>query len=283
MMPGHRAAPGLVPDEQDRLPRLERLPAGFDSATPNIARVYNYWLGGKDHYAADRAEADRLLAIYPPLRALVRENRAFITRAVTWAARQGADQFIDLGAGLPTSPAVHQTARAIRPAARVAYVDIDPVVLSHARALLATGDGVTAVAADLCDPSAVLVHPELRAVIDPAQPVCVILGAVLHFLDAGAARAVTVGYARLMAPGGYLIISMACYDDEVLGKRLAAEYTAATWHNHTPADVASFFAGLEMVGPGVTEARTWRAWTREPLLGRRAGHVLAGVGRSTSI
>ena len=178
-----------------------------------------------------------------------------MTQAVNWAARQGTGQFIDLGAGLPASPAVHQAARTVMPTARVAYVDIDPVVLSHARALLATSDGVTAVAADLRDPGAVLADPELRAVIDPALPVCVILGAVLHFMDADAARTVTGGYARLMAPGSCLVISVACHDDEGLGKQLAQEYTAAAWHNHMPADVTSFFAGLELVGPGVTEAQ----------------------------
>ena len=253
--------------------------AGFDPATPNMARVYDYWLGGKDHFPADRAEAERLLGIYPPLRDLVRENRAFVTQAVNWAARQGTGQFIDLGAGLPASPAVHQAARTVMPTARVAYVDIDPVVLSHARALLATSDGVTAVAADLRDPGAVLADPELRAVIDPALPVCVILGAVLHFMDAGAARTVTGGYARLMAPGSCLVISVACHDDEGLGKQLAQEYTAAAWHNHMPADVTSFFAGLELVGPGVTEAQTWRAWMPQPVLRHREGHVLAGVAR----
>jgi len=253
--------------------------AGFDPATPNMARIYDYWLGGKDHFPADRAEAERLLGIYPPLRDLVRENRAFVTQAVNWAARQGTGQFIDLGAGLPASPAVHQAARTVMPTARVAYVDIDPVVLSHARALLATSDGVTAVAADLRDPGAVLADPELRAVIDPALPVCVILGAVLHFMDADAARAVTGGYARLMAPGSCLVISVACHDDEGLGKQLAQEYTAAAWHNHMPADVTSFFAGLELVGPGVTEAQTWRAWMPQPVLRHREGHVLAGVAR----
>jgi O-methyltransferase involved in polyketide biosynthesis len=252
---------------------------GFDSGTPNMARVYDYWLGGKDNLAADRAEAERLLAIYPPLRDLVRENRAFVTQAVTWAARQGIGQFIDLGAGLPASPSVHQAARAVLPSARVAYVDIDPVVLSHARALLATSDGVTAVSADLRDPADVLAHPDLRTVIDPARPAGIILGAVLHFLNADAARAMTTGYARLMALGSCLIISVACYHDEVLGKRLAAEYTAATWHNHSRADVESFFAGLDLVGPGVTEAQTWRAWMPVPVLRRREGHVLAGVAR----
>ena len=153
------------------------------------------------------------------------------------------------------------------------------VVLSHARALLATGDGVTAVAADLRDPQAVFTNPGLREVIDPARPVCVILGAVLHFLDAGAARAVTAGYTRLMVPGSCLVISVAYFDDQALAKQLAAEYTAADWHNHPATDVASFFAGLDLEGPGVGEAHTWRPWQSEPVFRRRDGHVLAGVAR----
>ncbi len=152
------------------------------------------------------------------------------------------------------------------------------MVLSHARALLAD-PGVAAVAADLRDPAAVLADPELRAVIDPAEPVCVILGAVLHFLDAGTAREVTVGYARLIAPGSYLVISCATYDDEALAKKLAAEYTAGQFVNHTREDVLSFFAGLELVGPGVTEAQTWRPWLPQPVMRHREGHVLAGVAR----
>ena len=125
-----------------------------------------------------------------------------------------------------------------------------------------------------------LADPQLQAVIDLREPVCVILAAVLHFLDADAARAVAAGYARLIAAGSCMAISVACYDNEALGKRLAAEYTAATWHNHPRADVESFFAGLDLVGPGVTEAQTWRAWMPEPVLRRREGHVLAGVARS---
>jgi len=255
---------------------------GFDASVPNMARVYDALLGsGKDAYAADRAEAGRLLEIYPPLTDLIRENREFITRAVTWTAGQGTGQFIDIGCGLPVSPSVHQAARVVNPTARVAYVDTDPVVLSHARALLATGDGVSAAGADLRDPAAVLGHPDLRAVIDPARPVCIVLGAVLHFLDADAARAVTAGYACLLAPGSYLVISCASYDDEALAKRLAAEYTAASFHNHTREDVESFFDGLELIGPGITEAKSWRAWLPEPVPCRRGGHVLAGVGRVT--
>jgi hypothetical protein len=252
--------------------------AGFDPATPNTARVYSRLLGGKDHFPPDRAEADLLLEIYPPLAEMVKENRAFIAEAVTWAVGEQIGQFIDLGTGLPATPAIHQTARAVLPGARVAYVDRDPMVLSHARALLAA-PGVAAVAADLRDPAAVLADPELRAVLDPVQPVCVILGAVLHFLDAGTARAVTAGYARLIAQDSCLVISCATYDDEALAKRLAAEYTAGQFVNHTREDVMSFFAGLELVGPGVSEAATWRPWLPGPVLRHREGHVLAGVAR----
>lgn len=256
---------------------LAAMTSRFDTSVPNMARVYNYWLGDKDHFAADRAEADRLVALYPPLRDLVRENRAFLIKAVTWAARHETGQFIDLGAGLPASPPVHQAVRAVRPAARVAYVDTDPMVLAHIRALQATGDGVAAVDADLRDPAAVLGHPDLRAVIDPAQPACVILGAVLHFLDPDAACAVTAGYVSLMAPGSYLIISCARFDDDHLAKQLAAEYTAATWYNHSPTDITGFFDGLELAGHGVTQARTWPK--QPPEADDRTGHVLAGVGR----
>lgn len=251
----------------------------FDPTTPNIARVYDYLLGGKDNFSPDRDEGDRLLKICPFLRDLVRENRDFITRAVSCVAQLGITQFIDLGAGLPTSPSVHQAARNILPAARVAYVDTDSVALAHARALLATNDGVNVVAADLRHPDAVLADSDLRAVIDPAKRTGVILGAVLHFLDADAARAVTAGYLRLLVPGSFLIVSCASYEDRELGKRLSAEYTAATWHNHSGADVGSFFDGLELVGPGIAEARTWRAWLPEPVPCHRAGHVLVGVGR----
>ena len=244
-----------------------------------MARVYDCLLGGKDHYAADREQAARLLAVYPPLAAMARENRAFLARAITWAAEHGIGQFLDLGSGLPAAPNTHQIARAVNPAAAAAYVDTDPVVLSHARALLATSDHVAVIDADLRNPPGVLADPGLRAVIDPARPAGVILGAVLHFLDADVARQVTAGYASLIAPGSCLIISVASFDDETLAKRLAAEYTAGTFVNHKPADIASFFAGLNPVGPGLGEAGTWRAWMPAPVLRRREGRMLAGVAR----
>ena len=251
---------------------------GFDASTPNTARIYDYLLGGKDHYPADRAEARQLLALYPPLAAMARENRAFLDRAITWAARQGISQFLDLGAGLPAARNTHQIARDVNPAATMAYVDTDPVVLAHARALLAT-DGVTAVDADLRDPSAVLADPGLRAVIDPDRPAVVILGAVLHFLDAGTARHAITGYTRQIEAGSCLILSVASFDDHVLARQLAAGYTAAPFVNHSPDGIASFLAGLDLVGPGLTEAATWRPWMTGPARRRRQGHVLAAVAR----
>jgi O-methyltransferase involved in polyketide biosynthesis len=251
----------------------------LDARTPNMARVYACLLGGKDHYAADRLQVRKLLQIYPPLAAMARENRAFQARAITWAARAGISQFLDLGAGLPAAQNAHQVARAASPAAAVAYIDTDPVVLAHARALLATGDGVTAVAADLRDPAAVLADPGLRTVIDPARPVAVILGAVLHFLDADTARQVAAGYARLIAPGSCLIITVACFEDEALAKQLAAEYDAGTFVNHDRDGVASFLAGLDLVEPGLAEASAWQPPAPEPGPGRRQGHLLAAVAR----
>ena len=252
----------------------------LDTSRPNIARVYDYWLGGKDNFEADRAEAEKLLLIFPGLRQLVRENRQFIGRAVSWTAGQGIGQFIDVGAGLPTSPSTHESARAVSPGARVAYIDNDPVVVSHARALLADGNNaVAAVQADLRDPAGVLASPELLAVIDPGKPACLILAAVLHLMEAGPAAAIAAEYIRALAPGSYVIITMARYDDPVLGDKIMHEYSAGTFFNHSPEEAATFFRGLELVPPGLTSGRTWRAGMPEPGLPRGDVYALAGVGR----
>ena len=154
----------------------------FDPRTPSIARVYDYLLGGKDNFAADRAVAEKLLAVYPPVIETVPESRRFVERAVTWTAGQGITQFIDLGAGLPTAPNTHVTAQQASPAAAVAYVDNDPVVISHLTALLAHhSDRVAVISGDLRDRDAILGAAGLRAVIDLSKPVCVIMGMILHF------------------------------------------------------------------------------------------------------
>jgi hypothetical protein len=254
--------------------------ASFDPSRPNIARVYDYWLGGKDNFEADRAEAEKLLAIFPGLRQLVRENRQFIGRAVSWTAGQGIGQFIDVGAGLPTSPSTHESARAVNPAATVAYVDNDPMVVSHARALLAgRNHGVAAVQADLRDPAAVLASPDLLAVIDPGKPACLILAAVLHLMPVGPAAEIAAAYIRALSPGSYVIITMARYDDPVLGDKIMHEYTAGTFYNHSAEQAATFFRGLELLPPGLTNGRTWRAGMPEPSLPRGDVYALAGIGR----
>jgi O-methyltransferase involved in polyketide biosynthesis len=249
---------------------------GFDASRPNIARVYDYWLGGKDNFKADREQAEKLLRIHPGIADAVRANRHFVGRAVTWAAREGIGQFIDLGAGLPAPPSVHETARAVLPGARVAYIDNDPVVIAYARALLATGGEVAAIPGDLRDPVAVLASEALTEVIDLRRPVCAILALVLHFSDAAAAREITAGYISALAPGSCIVLSVGGSDDP--GGRVATAYTASTLYTHSREQVAGFLAGLDLIEPGLSDARAWRpGWWEKPR--PQAGYVLAAVGR----
>ena len=256
-------------------------PAGIDTSHPNIARVYDYWLGGKDHFAADRAEAERLLEIFPLLPELAKENRQFQARAVTWLAGQGIRQFLDIGSGLPTAENnTHEVAQAADPSCRVVYVDNDPVVMTHARALLA-GSGVGAVEGDLNDLGGILADPDLLKLIRPDEPTALILAMVLHFFDADAARRITAAVAGWLAPGSYLVISVGSGDDQT-GGRLAREYAAGTLYNHTPEQITGFFAGLELVSPGLVEARDWDPALPDAPAGSRAGRALAGVGWKSS-
>ncbi len=137
-------------------------PSGFDPNVPNIARMYDYYLGGKDHYAADRAAADEAIAADPTLLTLLRENRAFLGRAVRYLAEQGIDQFLDIGTGLPTQQNVHQIAQSVNPAARVAYVDYDGQVVAHGRAILADSPGTRMIQADARAPREILENDEVR-------------------------------------------------------------------------------------------------------------------------
>jgi S-adenosyl methyltransferase len=159
----------------------------FDTAKPNVARVWDYWLGGKDNFAADRELAQKMLELYPLSAQMARENRQFLGRAVGYVADQGIRQFIDVGAGLPTAVNTHDVACRAAPGAKVAYVDNDPVVLAHAQALLATAPGVIALAGDMRDPDAILADPGLARLIRLDEPVCVLLSGVLHFVDASTA------------------------------------------------------------------------------------------------
>jgi len=249
----------------------------FNATVPNIARVYDYWLGGKDHFAADRAEAERLLGIYPRLAQLARENRLFLARAVTWLAAQGIAQFLDIGSGLPTAHNTHQVAQAVNPASRVVYADNDPLVVAHASALL-SGPGVEAIRADLADPAGIIADPVVGQLIRPGEPAGLILAMVLHFFDAEAASKITAALADWLAPGSYVVISVGL-GDERTGLTLAREYRAGTVHNHAPDQVAGFFDGLDLVPPGLVDARDWNPGVSVPSAGHRGGRILAGVGR----
>jgi S-adenosyl methyltransferase len=256
----------------------------FRPETPNIARMYSLLLGRKDHLSSDRAAARPVLREYPEIADIARANRAFQALAVRHAAGRGITQFIDLGAGLPADPNTHQSARAIAPAAQVAYVDYDAMVLAHARALLAVDHHIAVIAADIRDAAAVLTSPALTSVIDLAQPVCILLVSVLHFLPAAQADPAVAAYRHAMAPGSYLVISAGTSTgtDPRLIKSLQAAYSGTapvTGRSH--AEILAWFAGLTLTPPGLADVRDWQPDSpadpgRQP---PSRGRFLAGVGR----
>jgi S-adenosyl methyltransferase len=252
---------------------------GFDANVPNIARVYDFFLGGKDNYAADRELAAQIAELSPDWVQACRDNRRFVGQAVTWAAGQGIRQFLDLGAGLPTHPAVHEIACEVIPDARVCYVDNDPVVVTHARALLTGPAGVDVAEVDISDPAGVLEHPGVASIIDRSEPVCVLLAMVLHFYDPVMARELAGGYASRIAPGSALAISCGRNDDPAMWQRMRENYTAATTYNHTRDELRSFFGTLQLVPPGLALARAWRGGMAEvPDRPPGPAYVLAAVG-----
>ena len=250
----------------------------FDPTKPNIARVWDYWLGGRDNFAADRELARKMLEVHPLSARMARENRQFLGRAVSHVAACGIRQFIDVGAGLPTAVNTHDIAREFDPEARVAYVDNDPVVISHARSLLAKSPGVIAVPGDMRDPERILADERLTELIDLTEPTCVILSGVLHFADAGTARDVTATFARALVPSSYLIISVGSGNPSE-GENFTSAYTAAQIYIHTQEQVLSFFDGLDLVEPGVIAVRGWYGERPAPNIKPRTATFLAGVAR----
>ena len=249
---------------------------GPEPSRPSVARVYDYWLGGKDNFEADRGEAERLLRINPDLRRLARENRMFLGRAVRWlAADCGIRQFLDVGSGLPTANNTHDVAQAAAPDSTVAYVDIDPVVVQHADALLAVGHDVIAVQGDVAEPEAILADPRVGALIRPDRPYAVILAAVLHFFPLAAARRIITEFAGLAAPGSYLIVSVGSS-----GRSLAREYAAGALHDHSPDEIRTLLSGLEIIDPpGLVDAVRWAPGTPAPAAVPSGSRILAAVAR----
>ena len=238
----------------------------LDTSVPNPARRYDYWLGGKDNFAADRESGDAIERIYPHIRTSARQNRQFLRRAVQYLVGQaGIRQFLDVGTGLPAAGNTHQVAQGIAPDCRVVYVDNDPLVMVHARALLtSTAQGRTAyLEADLRDPAAILANATLTADLDLSRPVAVLLVAILHFLPDDAVAGVAVkAVLDAMAPGSCLVVSHAT--DDLMDPHSVAELVAgghvggADTRLRSKAQVAAFFDGLDMVEPGLRIVSDWR-------------------------
>jgi hypothetical protein len=228
--------------------------AQFDPSVPSIARVYDFFLGGKDNFAADRALAEEQIAFAPLIPVLARENRQFLARAVTWAAHQGIAQFIDLGCGMPTTP--------------------------NTNALVGKGDpGITVVDGDVRGPAAML--GAIAGGVDLTEPACLIMGYLLHFSSPQAARDLVASYAAALAPGSYVVISVIRADRADADESFDGySKSVATVYNHTPEDFATFVGPLELVSPGAVDARLWRpGWDDAASLRKRDGHVMAAVAQ----
>lgn len=234
----------------------------LDTAAPSLARAWDHLLGGGASFAADRALAQRLEALHPGLRDRLSASRRYVTDRVTRIARTGVAQYLDLGAGLPTRPAIHETARAVLPGARVAYVDRDPAVIEHGRALVPAS--VRYLQGDLAEPEAVLSHADLAGFLDLSRPVCLILALTLHVLPPGTARAVAGVLVRAAAPGSYLLVTVA----GASGAGASGGLPESVWPGGpAAADLASIFAGLDLMPPGIEEGTVVAATGRKPRAG----------------
>jgi hypothetical protein len=260
----------------------------FDTSRPNIARMNDYLLGGKDNFAADREAAEQLLAVAPYMKTMMEENRRFLGRAVRFLADQGIRQFFDIGAGLPTRQNTHEVARSVRPDARVVYVDNDPVVITHGRAILACDERTAVIEGDIVHPEELVGDPVVRRIIDFDEPVAVLLVGALHFVPNSDEPYKRIAWLRDMLPSGsYLAISHAILsgDRPKGGPNPVGEvYRTALGRPETvgprPRDeVLRFFDGFELVEPGLEFVRRWRP--DNPLAAQAAEKLpkVGGVGR----
>ena len=253
------------------------VPPAIDTSRPSAARMYDYALGGKDNFAVDREAAEGAWQVMPDGPALARANRRFLARALRVMTEAGIRQFIDLGAGIPTSPNVHEVAREGAPDARVVYVDNDPIVLAHNRAILDRSDGVVTILRDVCEPSRVLADHQLRATVDLDEPVGLLMIAVLHFVDLAVAPEVVQHYLGNLAPGSHVALSVGTREGVApeVTSQVEQIYSASQSPIvfRTRAQVEQLVDGLELLEPGLAEVNRWRAQD-DPLTMR----MLAGVG-----
>jgi hypothetical protein len=265
---------------------MSDMPLELDTSRPHAARMYDYLLGGKNHFAADRETAEKLLVSMPSARTGPRENRAFMGRAVRYLAEEaGIRQFLDIGTGLPTTNAVHEVAQAVAPSARVVYADNDPLVLAHARALLTSSpEGRTAyLHADLREPEAILNDTVTREVLDFRQPIALLLVAVLHFIpDEDKPGEIMATLLDALPPGSYLVASQVTSDANSGAAAAERTYRGAG----VPAQVRDSgefarlaFSGLELVPPGVVRVSEWRPEDAGPRPTAAEVNTYGGVAR----
>jgi len=251
---------------------------------PNIARVYDYLLGGSHNFAADREFAEKFLTAWPDARETMRVNRAFLGRAVRYLAGQaGIRQFLDVGSGIPTMGNVHAIAEQAAAGACVLYVDSDDVAVLHSRAILARNDRATAIHADLRRPRDILEHPELRDLLDLSKPAALLLVAVLHFIPGADSPADRVAELRdALAPGSYVVITHGTDDGDLTQVATAQELYArdtAPFQLRSHSQILRFFDGLDLIEPGLVRIPLWHPDPGEDVQHpeRIAGY--AGIGR----
>jgi len=275
---GSRAEQTEQTEEIEQTEQTEEI----DTSRPHPARIYDYLLGGKDHYEVDRQAGDALAAAAPEVRMGLRANRAFLRRAVRYAVGSGVRQILDIGTGLPTSPNVREIAQEAAPDVRIAYVDNDPIVARHGNALLGGSDTTGIVLADVRDPQAVLDDPAVRRVIDFDQPVALLLLAVLHFLtDAEKPGQVVATLRDALPAGSILVISHATGDfADRSGAQAVYRKATATLNLRSRTEVERFFDGFDLVEPGVAQIPFWRPDTTPPA-GSDAIGFYGGVARKT--
>jgi hypothetical protein len=239
-------------------------PQGIDLNVPSVSRIYDYFLGGSHNFEVDREAARVALAALPGIPKIGQANRAVMRRAVNFAVEQGITQFLDIGSGIPTFGNVHEVAQARRPGARVVYVDNDPVAVQHSRAVLRDNPDATIAAADLRDPRSVLEAPETRALLDLDRPVALMLVAVVHFLaDSDKPAEIIATLRDALAPGSIMVITHATIPETGIssGQRDVMEVyrrTTTPLIMRSPAELAPFFEGFEIVEPGIVPLPYWR-------------------------
>jgi hypothetical protein len=257
----------------------EWVPAGIDSSKPHAARVYDYVLGGKDNYAADREFAAKIMTAVPDYPLLAKANRAFLVRAVAHMAKAGIRQFIDLGTGIPTSPNVHEVAREHQPDARVLYIDNDPIVSVYSGALLAKSEGVATIVSDIRDSERIFADPVMEQLIDFSEPVGVLAISVVQLIPDEDVPKMLSAFTERLVSGSYLALTQPSSEGDpevVANARAVMRGGPIPISFRSQAEITTFFAGFELLEPGVVEVSKWP----EPMLAPRTGMLqLGGVGR----